>query len=129
MRKKAEIIVFGQVQGVFFRAGVLAEARKLGLGGWTRNEPNGTVKILAQGEESDLQKLIDWCKIGIRFAPLEIRLRWWLNSFLSAISPAAIKPIISKFLVKSLTGFAKVEKVEVKWEDTENNFNKFEIKS
>lgn len=78
--KRAEIKVVGSVQGVFFRAGVKAEAERLGLSGWARNEPDGTVnphtkralrfariffcarygvgvKIMAEGEEESLQKI------------------------------------------------------------------------
>ena len=50
-------IVSGQVQGVFFRASTESIARRLGLGGWVRNLPDGQVELIACGEESKLQEL------------------------------------------------------------------------
>lgn len=56
--------IFGQVQGVFFRQGVKDMADELGLTGWVRNEEDDSVKIVVEGEEENLRKLIDWCKTG-----------------------------------------------------------------
>jgi acylphosphatase len=44
-------IVRGRVQGVGFRWFVDYEARQLGLAGWVRNNINGTVEVLAMGNE------------------------------------------------------------------------------
>ncbi len=43
------LIVYGQVQGVFFRQSAKREADKLGLVGWVRNEADGTVGVLGVG--------------------------------------------------------------------------------
>lgn len=64
MQKQAVIQVFGQVQGVSFRYSTQQKAEELNLAGWVKNEPNGSVKIVAEGEEKDLNKLIEWCKGG-----------------------------------------------------------------
>ena len=64
MFKQLHIFVSGRVQGVFFRAYTEKEAKKLGLTGWVRNLDDGRVEILAEGEDSVLQKLLDWCDRG-----------------------------------------------------------------
>lgn len=62
--QRVELQVIGSVQGVFFRMGVKEVADWLRVTGWVRNEPDGSVKIIAEGEEGDLQKLIVWCRKG-----------------------------------------------------------------
>ncbi len=61
---RVHILVFGDVQGVFFRTGTAGEARKLGLKGWVRNNPDGSVELVAEGERTQLQKLLEWCSHG-----------------------------------------------------------------
>lgn len=58
------IHVTGIVQGVFFRASTQEKAHTLGLFGWVRNEPDGSVSIHAEGDANALQQLIDWCHHG-----------------------------------------------------------------
>ena len=60
----AHITVHGRVQGVWFRAGTKEKAEELGLTGWVMNRPNGTVEIHAQGEKSQLENFIAWCRQG-----------------------------------------------------------------
>ncbi len=50
-------IVRGRVQGVGFRWFVEAEARNLGLAGWVRNNPDGSVEVLAVGSREHLAAL------------------------------------------------------------------------
>ena len=57
-------IVHGRVQGVSFRYHTRAAASTLGLSGWVRNLPNGTVEVLAQGDEGDLRDLLRWLEGG-----------------------------------------------------------------
>ncbi len=66
--KRVHIIISGRVQGVFFRYNTKKIANELGLGGFVRNLPDGTVEIVAEGEEEKINKLIDFCKIGPRAA-------------------------------------------------------------
>lgn len=49
--------VSGRVQGVGFRAFVVARARALALDGWVRNEPDGAVTVLAAGPPAALDRL------------------------------------------------------------------------
>ena len=64
MMKHLNLKIYGEVQGVFFRQGVKDRALELGLDGFVRNEPDGSVYLEAEGEEGILNKFIDWCRIG-----------------------------------------------------------------
>ncbi|MBS0502156.1 MAG: acylphosphatase [Burkholderiaceae bacterium] len=54
----------GHVQGVYYRASLVDEARRLGLAGWVRNRLDGSVEALAQGAPAAVQALIDWAHRG-----------------------------------------------------------------
>lgn len=69
--KHLSITVSGQVQGVAFRAYTKEMADSLHLVGWVVNAPNGQVCVEAEGEESALQTLLDWCKRGPPLAVVE----------------------------------------------------------
>jgi acylphosphatase len=69
--KHYRIMVRGVVQGVYFRAHTQAEAQKLGLHGFVRNEPDGSVYIEAEGDENDLKQLVQWCHEGSPQAVVE----------------------------------------------------------
>lgn len=56
--------VKGRVQGVGFRASTVCRARALGLVGWCRNEPDGSVTVVAQGAEADVERLSGWLQRG-----------------------------------------------------------------
>ena len=62
--QRLEIRVRGRVQGVAFRAYTRARARQLGLVGWVRNEPDGSVRLVAEGPDDALQALADWAERG-----------------------------------------------------------------
>ncbi len=67
-----QAMVYGRVQGVFFRAFTLRQARELGLTGYTRNLPDGkAVEVQAEGERNKLEKLIDHLKVGTPAAKVE----------------------------------------------------------
>jgi len=51
------VAVRGRVQGVGFRWFVRERARALGLTGWVRNRDDGSVEVLALGEEASLRQL------------------------------------------------------------------------
>ena len=57
-------IVAGRVQGVFFRVYVSRRAMELGLKGWVRNLPDGSVEVQAEGERAALEKLISFLQTG-----------------------------------------------------------------
>ena len=62
--KSIEISVFGRVQGVWFRKYTQEKAKELGIGGWVKNERDGSVKIHATGETAQLEKFKAWCHRG-----------------------------------------------------------------
>jgi acylphosphatase len=66
-----EVTVRGRVQGVFFRDSCRQQAERLGVTGWVRNEPDGTVRAHLEGEESSVAQLVDWCGEGPRHASVE----------------------------------------------------------
>ena len=61
----AKAIVYGHVQGVYFRDFVSRRAKQLGLTGYVRNLPSGeAVEVNAEGERKQLEKLIGYLKVG-----------------------------------------------------------------
>jgi len=62
--KQLRIKIEGVVQGVFFRAFVQETAQNLGLKGYVKNMPDGSVEAVAQGSDDRLQKLVEECKKG-----------------------------------------------------------------
>ena len=68
MQKRIGLKIWGSVQGVFFRQESRQKAGELGLSGYAQNEPDGTVLIVAEGEESLLKEFVEWCEKGPRQA-------------------------------------------------------------
>lgn len=64
MNKRLHIFVSGRVQGVFYRASAKRVADSHGLLGYAKNLPDGRVEIVAEGSESGLRALLDWCYRG-----------------------------------------------------------------
>ena len=67
----AEIYVSGRVQGVFFRQFTKETATHLGLTGYVQNLPDGRVKVVAEGNQEKLDKLIDKLHKGPSMANVE----------------------------------------------------------
>ena len=57
-------VVYGRVQGVFFRAFVEEHAQRLGLMGYVCNMPSGAVEVVAEGEREHVEKLVGCLKMG-----------------------------------------------------------------
>jgi acylphosphatase len=63
--------VTGRVQGVGFRHFTRTTAQRHGLTGWVRNEPDGSVRLEAEGPRADLETLLDAVHDGPRPARVE----------------------------------------------------------
>ncbi|MFZ2970155.1 MAG: acylphosphatase [Minisyncoccia bacterium] len=71
MKKHLHIFVSGKVQGVFFRSETKRKAAGLGLFGFAKNLDNGSVEIIAEGEEEGLKELAKWCYNGPKGAAVD----------------------------------------------------------
>lgn len=63
-KSRAQLILSGHVQGVGFRAYAQRHATDQGVFGFVRNLADGTVEIVAEGEEFRVQFVIDRCVMG-----------------------------------------------------------------
>jgi len=72
-----QAIVYGYVQGVYFRDFVSGRAKQLGLTGYVRNLPEGTVEVNAEGERKQLEQLINYLKLGPPEAEVEKVATYW----------------------------------------------------
>jgi acylphosphatase len=78
---RAWIVVSGRVQGVFFRQSTVDEARRLGLRGWVRNLPDGRVEAEVEGERSDVEALLRFCRRGPPAAKVDaVEVTWASHS-------------------------------------------------
>lgn len=64
MTTRVRLRITGRVQGVWYRGATEAEARRLGVDGWVRNLPDGSVEALVQGEPAAVRALVAWCRSG-----------------------------------------------------------------
>ena len=61
---RVSVIIHGRVQGVAFRHYTCQEALELGVTGWVRNLPDGSVEGLFEGNEDAVAALVEWCRSG-----------------------------------------------------------------
>jgi len=61
-------VVFGRVQGVGYRYFVLRQAERLAVTGFTRNRPDGSVEVVAEGSEETLAELEGRLREGPAFS-------------------------------------------------------------
>ncbi len=64
----ARFLVSGKVQGVWFRASTREQALRLNLRGFARNLHDGSVEVVAQGDENSLALLEAWLWQGPKLA-------------------------------------------------------------
>jgi acylphosphatase len=84
VKTRAYVIVTGKVQGVFYRAETASKAKQLSLTGWVRNLPDGRVEAIFEGEEADVQRIIDFCRRGPPNAyvvEVNVRRQGWKGEF------------------------------------------------
>ena len=68
---RRRVTVSGRVQGVFFRETVRRRAESARLAGWVRNNSDGSVEAVFEGEQKAVERLVDWCREGPRGARVE----------------------------------------------------------
>jgi acylphosphatase len=61
---RVHLKINGRVQGVYFRASTVAEAQHLGVTGWVRNRPDGSLETVAEGSRAKIDEFIAWCRHG-----------------------------------------------------------------
>jgi acylphosphatase len=62
--KTQHLHIQGRVQGVWFRESMRSEAERIGVTGWVRNAPDGSVEAVVQGPDAAVDALIAWARIG-----------------------------------------------------------------
>ncbi|MGB0637878.1 MAG: acylphosphatase [Myxococcota bacterium] len=65
------MVIFGHVQGVFFRQSTKQKAEGVGVRGWVRNRTNGTVEVVAEGSVEAVDSLASWCQRGPEMARVD----------------------------------------------------------
>lgn len=70
-RQRVHLIISGHVQGVAYRASAQRCAKQLALTGWVRNQRNGNVEVIAEGNDKQLAEFIHWAERGPRFAVVD----------------------------------------------------------
>lgn len=63
-KTRAHVVISGKVQGVYYRVETRDQAVALGVTGWVRNKPDRTVEGVFEGEQTGVDKLIQWCWQG-----------------------------------------------------------------
>ena len=66
---RAKVRVTGRVQGVWFRQSTKQTATLHNVYGWVKNNPDGSVEAVFEGEENAVQAVVDWCRQGPEMAP------------------------------------------------------------
>ncbi|MBN1644528.1 acylphosphatase [Candidatus Woesearchaeota archaeon] len=75
--KRVHVIIYGEVQGVFFRAYVKKTADSIGIKGWVKNKINRSVEAIAEGSKEQLDEFLKKCSEGPQTAEVvEVRRSW-----------------------------------------------------
>ena len=61
---RAHVLISGRVQGVCFRMETDRAAGNFNVFGWVRNRPDGTVEAVFEGDRTDVDRMLAWCREG-----------------------------------------------------------------
>jgi acylphosphatase len=61
---RAHVFIRGKVQGVYFRQNTRIIAKRYGVVGWVRNLKDRRVEVVLEGNEMDVNQVIEWCYAG-----------------------------------------------------------------
>lgn len=64
MKIHVKLKIYGKVQKVWYRASTERKAKELGIYGIVKNETDGTVYAELEGNASQIEQMVDWCKKG-----------------------------------------------------------------
>lgn len=64
MATAVRVRIRGLVHGVSFRASMATLASEVGVRGWVRNLPDGSVEAFLEGDEKKVKKVLDWARLG-----------------------------------------------------------------
>ena len=74
---RAQVLISGVVQGVFFRHYTSVRANELGVKGWVKNRMDGKVEAIFEGKKDKVDELIKWCNRGPSGARVtEVNVDW-----------------------------------------------------
>jgi acylphosphatase len=82
--QRVRVFVKGKVQGVFFRQALKVKAIQNGVFGWVRNLDDGRVEAVLEGNEENVNTLVEWCHGGpanARVEDVDIRNEKYSNEF------------------------------------------------
>ena len=74
---RAHVIISGRVQGVFFRMETKRAADRFGVSGWVRNQRDGTVEAIFEGDQDKVDAVLEWCNEGPPSAKVtDVNVQW-----------------------------------------------------
>jgi acylphosphatase len=62
--KRVHLLISGRVQGVYFRQGMMETAEKNNVLGWVRNLSDNKVEAILEGNDSNVDAVIEWAHFG-----------------------------------------------------------------
>ena len=62
--KRVHLLIKGRVQGVYFRQSMMETAEKNNVLGWVQNLPDNRVESMLEGNDSNVDAVIEWANFG-----------------------------------------------------------------
>ena len=71
MKKSLRIYITGTVQGIFFRNFAKENAERHNVKGFVRNLEDGRIEIFLEGNNEDVDKMVELCKKGPKHSQIK----------------------------------------------------------